>query len=97
VRRERRQPTHREWAAITTCRPVVRWVLEQRPTTDRSGVTKRRTNQEQSRVLEAAGWKLEETGGGKRLWEKPDSGRLYPQTAAYWLVRRQERKREDTA
>jgi hypothetical protein len=60
-------------------------------------VTKRRTNQEQSKTLKAAGWELKEVGGGKRLWERPDSGRLYPQTAAYWLVKRQERKREDTA
>jgi hypothetical protein len=77
--------------------PVVRLVLEGRPTTHRSGVTKRRTNQEQSKALEAAGWKLKETGGGKRLWERPDSERLYPQTAAYWLLKRQERKREESA
>jgi hypothetical protein len=76
--------------------PVVRWVFKGEPTTERSGVTKRRTNQEQSQTLEAAGWKLKEVGGGKRLWERPDSGHLYPQTAAYWLVKRQERKREDT-
>jgi hypothetical protein len=60
-------------------------------------VTKRRTNQEQSKTLKAAGWELKETGGGKRLWERPDLGRLYPQTAAYWLLKRQERKHEDTA
>jgi hypothetical protein len=77
-------------------RPVVRLVLESNPTTDRSGVTKRRTNQEQSNALEAAGWKLKETGGGKRLWERPDSERLYPQTAAYWLLKRQARKHEES-
>ncbi len=76
---------------------MVRWVLKRRSTTDRSDVTKRRINQEQSETLEAAGWRLKETGGGKRLWERPNSGYLYPQTAAYWLVKRQERKREDTA
>lgn len=96
MKRERRQPTSREWGHITSQRPVIRWVLERRPTTNRSGVTKRRTNQEQSKALEDAGWKLKETGGGKRLWERPDSGRLYPQTAAYWLVKRQERNSEDT-
>jgi hypothetical protein len=60
-------------------------------------VTKRRTNQEQSETLEAAGWKLKEVGGAKRLWERPDSGRLYPQSAAYRLLKRQERRREGTA
>jgi hypothetical protein len=84
-------------AIISATRQVVRWVLKRRSTTDRSDVTKRRINQEQSETLEAAGWRLKETGGGKRLWERPDSGYLYPQTAAYWLVKRQERNREDTA
>ncbi len=92
-----RQVARFERTAITGSDPVVRWVPEGSPTGERSGVTKRRTNQEQSEALETAGWKLKETGGGKRLWERPGSGRLYPQTAAYWLVKRQERKREETA
>jgi hypothetical protein len=31
MRRERRQPTHREWAAITNSRLVVRCILRRRP------------------------------------------------------------------
>jgi hypothetical protein len=36
---ERRQPTPRKWAAITSRRPVVRWRLQRRITTERSGVS----------------------------------------------------------
>jgi hypothetical protein len=35
MRRERRQPTRAEWAAITSRRPVVRRVLERRPQSSR--------------------------------------------------------------
>jgi hypothetical protein len=35
VRVERRQLTRREWAAITSSRPVVRQVLERRPQSSR--------------------------------------------------------------
>ncbi len=31
MKRERRQPTHREWAAITTRRPVVRRIRPEKP------------------------------------------------------------------
>lgn len=49
-----------------------------------------RSGRGQTEALEEAGWKLRETAGGKRIWERPDTGRLYPQTAAYWLVARGE-------
>ena len=49
-----------------------------------------RTGREQTETLEEAGWELRETAGGKRLWERPGTGRLYPQTVAYWLVEREE-------
>jgi hypothetical protein len=39
MKRERRQPTPREWQRITSPRPVVRWVLKRRPTTEGSGVS----------------------------------------------------------
>ena len=39
MRRERRQPTPREWERITSPRPVLRWVIERRPNTERSGVS----------------------------------------------------------
>jgi hypothetical protein len=35
----RRKLTAREWAAITSSRPVLRWVLVRRPITERSGVS----------------------------------------------------------
>ena len=45
-----------------------------------------RSGREQTARLEEAGWELRDTAGGKRIWERPDTGRLYPQTVAYWLV-----------
>jgi len=48
-----------------------------------------RSGREQKKTLEEAGWELRETAGGKRIWERPDIGRLYPQTVAYWLVVRE--------
>jgi hypothetical protein len=45
-----------------------------------------RSGREQTERLEEAGWELRDTAGGKRIWERPDTGRLYPQTVAYWLV-----------
>ena len=39
MRRERRQPTAREWERITSPRPVLRWVLQRRANTERSGVS----------------------------------------------------------
>jgi hypothetical protein len=48
-----------------------------------------RSGREQKKTLEEAGWELRETAGGKRIWERPDTGRLYPQTVAYWLVVRE--------
>jgi hypothetical protein len=39
MKRESRQPTCAEWSAITSSRLMVRWVLQQRPTTERSGVS----------------------------------------------------------
>jgi ribose 1,5-bisphosphokinase PhnN len=49
-----------------------------------------RSGREQTETLEEAGWELRETAGGKRLWERPGTGHLYPQTVAYWLVEREE-------
>ncbi len=50
MRCERRQPARSEWERITSPRPVLRWVLERRPTTERSGVSEedalRRTREE---------------------------------------------------
>ncbi len=39
MKRERRQLTPGEWAAITSPPPVVRWVLKRRPDIERSGVS----------------------------------------------------------
>ena len=39
MRRERRRPTRADWAAITSARPVVGWVLKRKPDTERSGVS----------------------------------------------------------
>jgi hypothetical protein len=39
VRRERRQPTLREWERIFGPRPVLRWVLQRGSNTERSGVS----------------------------------------------------------
>ncbi len=51
---ERRQPTRAEWAAITSPRPVVRWVLERKPSIERSGVSEedapRRAREEIARL-----------------------------------------------
>jgi len=51
-----------------------------------------KSGREQTETLEAAGWELREAAGGERLWEGPDTARLYPQTVAYWLVVREEKE-----
>jgi len=51
-----------------------------------------KSGREQAETLEEAGWELRETASGKRLWESPGTGRLYPQTVAYWLVVREEKE-----
>ncbi len=43
--------------------------------------------QKEARILEAAGWERVEEVGGETYWCRPDSGRLYPQGAAYDVVR----------
>ena len=47
----------------------------------------RNEKDEQRRELEAAGWELIESGGGKTIWRNPQSGRLYPQSVAITMVR----------
>ena len=47
----------------------------------------RNEKDEQRRELEAAGWELTESGGGKTIWRNPQSGRLYPQSVAITMVR----------
>ena len=51
---ERRQPTPREWARITSLRPVVRWVLERKASIARSDVSEedapRRAREEIARL-----------------------------------------------
>jgi len=44
--------------------------------------------QKEARILEAAGWERVEEVGGETYWCRPDSGRLYPQGAAYDVVMR---------
>jgi len=39
MRRERRQPTPREWERITSPGPVLRWMLQRRSNIERSGVS----------------------------------------------------------
>jgi hypothetical protein len=39
MKRERRQASLAKWERITSPRPVLRWVLERRPTTERSSVS----------------------------------------------------------
>ena len=41
---------------------------------------------EEARALEEAGWQREE-GEGETIWRRPDSGHLYPQSAAYDALR----------
>jgi ectoine hydroxylase-related dioxygenase (phytanoyl-CoA dioxygenase family) len=42
--------------------------------------------QKEARILEAAGWERVEEAEGETYWCRPDSGRLYPQGAAYDVV-----------
>ncbi len=96
MKRERRQPTRAEWAAITSPRPVVRWVLQRRPTTERSGVTERRVGPREQRRLEREGFRLEITPGGKRYWREPETGRrLSPNHAAEILEQKEVRTLEE--
>jgi hypothetical protein len=40
----------------------------------------------EARALEEAGWERAEEVGRETYWRRPDSGRLYPQGAAYDVV-----------
>ncbi len=42
--------------------------------------------QKQARILEEAGWEHAEEVGRDTYWRRPESGRLYPQGAAYDVV-----------
>jgi hypothetical protein len=42
--------------------------------------------QKQVRILEEAGWERVEEVGRDTYWRRPESGRLYPQGAAYDVV-----------
>ncbi len=44
--------------------------------------------QKEASTLEEAGWERAEVVGRETYWRRPDSGRLYPQGAAYDVVRR---------
>jgi hypothetical protein len=52
MKKERRQPTPREWAAITSSRLVVRCVLERRSTSERSAVSESKLRAELDRAEE---------------------------------------------
>ncbi len=55
--------------------------------------------QKEARTLEEAGWERAEVVGRETYWRRPDSGRLYPQGAAYDVVvvvgRTQEEEEEE--
>ncbi len=42
--------------------------------------------QKEARILEEAGWERAEEVGQETYWRRPESGRLYPQGAAYDVV-----------
>jgi hypothetical protein len=42
--------------------------------------------QKEARTLEEAGWERAEEVGRETYWRRPESGRLYPQGAAYDVV-----------
>ena len=96
MRVERRQPTPREWERITSHLPVVRWVLEQRPNTERSGVNPHVHPKHRIR-LEAAGWRLVETRSGRSLWYQPSRQRRYTLGSALKQAMRQERAELEAA
>jgi hypothetical protein len=49
------------------------------------------------RRLRSAGYELERSGAGKRLWRHPDTGRVLPEDHAMELVRREEERRLEEA
>jgi hypothetical protein len=48
----------------------------------------------EARILEEAGWERAEEVGRETYWRRPDSGHLYPQGAAYDVVRRTQEEQE---
>ncbi len=51
--------------------------------------------QKEARTLEEAGWEHAEEVGRETYWRRPESGRLYPQGAAYDVVVGAQGEREE--